>query len=144
MSVRLGPLSIPKGRSASKEGALGAHGCETEVLSGITRWNGREWRRELFLTGNSGLQGGSWSFWMASAGTLSVGPPPGPSCPPQISFCPFPPPRPLCHPVLWPHHGPHHTVPPHSIQLLSPLEIPFLGSGLVSLPSRLFLPFTYT
>lgn len=31
------------------------------------------------------LQGGSWSFWMASAGTLSVGSPPGPSCPPQIT-----------------------------------------------------------
>ena len=67
------------------EGTLGTHRCETEVLSDITSWNGRESKEELFLPRDSGLLTGHWSLSTPSAGTLSAGHHLGPCFPPQIT-----------------------------------------------------------
>ena len=83
MSLGLGSTLYSKGEISQRGGVLRTHWCGTEAPPDIAGWNGREWRRELFLTRDSGLLAGGWSLSTPSAGILSIGHHPGPSFPPQ-------------------------------------------------------------
>lgn len=111
-SISLGPALHFNGKISQHGGALGTHGCETEVLPDITKWNGREEQRNTFLPDTQ-------RYWRAAglSRLLALGHSPwviilalpvllrSRKC----GLSPLPPSGPPCHPVLWPHHGPHHA-----------------------------------
>ena len=141
MSLGLGSTLISKGEISQRGGVLRTHWRGTEAPPDIAGWNGREWRRALFLTRDSGLLAGGWSLSTPSAGILSIGHHPGPSFPPQTRQRGL---SPSHHRVFVasPRSSSYCTFSRHSTPLSLLMETPFRGSGTVALPSRLLLPFT--